>query len=67
LSETFKNLVPPQGQDEHELLEQNILKDGYDTSYPIIIWNNTIIDGHNRYDDDIPAKRVYWSKGFIKV
>lgn len=50
ISETFRNLIPPLQPDEHKLLEESILNYGYDTSYPIIIWNNTLIDGHNRYE-----------------
>ena len=50
ISETFKNLVPPQRPDEYKLLEESILKNGFDPAYPIILWDNTLIDGHNRYE-----------------
>ena len=30
-------------------LKENIVNNGYDILYPIVIWNNIIIDGHNRY------------------
>lgn len=46
----FKSLIPPQRPDEHQLLEESILKNGYDPAYPVIFWNQTIIDGHNRYE-----------------
>ena len=35
-------------QDEFERLEQSILEEGRIID-PIIVWNNTIVDGHNRY------------------
>jgi len=44
----FKNLIEPLMHDEYEGLEKNILAHGcLDT---IKIWNDIIIDGHNRYD-----------------
>jgi len=44
----FKNLIEPLMHDEFEGLEKNILAHGcLDT---IKIWNDIIIDGHNRYD-----------------
>lgn len=43
----FKNLIPPLTQEEHKQLEENILKEGCRDS--LIVWNGTIIDGHNRY------------------
>ena len=50
ISETFKKLVPPQKPDERRLLEESILKNGYDPAYPVFLWNGTLIDGHNRYE-----------------
>lgn len=44
----FKNLIPPLTYEERELLEKNIVKEG--CRDPIVVWDNTIIDGHNRYD-----------------
>jgi len=46
----LKNLVPMQKPSEHEGLEQNLLKYGFNKSYPIITWNRKIVDGHNRYE-----------------
>ena len=44
----FKALIPPLSQDEYNQLEQNILlyKKCRDA---IIIWDGTIVDGHNRF------------------
>ena len=45
----FKNLIPPQSEDELIQLEQNILaaRKCRDT---IILWDGVIIDGHNRFE-----------------
>jgi hypothetical protein len=45
----FKNLIPPMKPEEFQGLKESILNNGYDILYPIVIWNNMIIDGHNRY------------------
>jgi len=37
-------------EEEFQGLEANILENGYDPAFPIITWNGTIIDGHNRYN-----------------
>lgn len=47
IDEEFKNLIPPQSDDEHKRLEREILKDG--VKEPIEVWNGVIVDGHNRY------------------
>jgi hypothetical protein len=44
----FRDLIPPQSEDEHKRLEENILEDG-EVREPIVVWNETIIDGHNRW------------------
>ena len=43
----FQNLISALSDKEYELLEQNILGDG--CREPISIWNEVILDGHNRY------------------
>ena len=45
----FKNLIPPMKPEEFQGLKESIMNNGYDILYPIFIWNNIIIDGHNRY------------------
>lgn len=44
----FKQLIPPLSAKELERLEHNIIRDG--CREPICVWNNTIVDGHNRYE-----------------
>ena len=44
----FEAAIPPLTEDEFDLLKQNILSEGRQLS-PLIIWNGTIVDGHNRY------------------
>ena len=44
----FESKIPPLTEDEYKLLEENILSEGA-VLMPIIVWNGTIVDGHNRY------------------
>lgn len=44
----FQSLIPPLSEDEYERLERSILAEG--VRDPIVTWNGTIIDGHNRYN-----------------
>lgn len=44
----FEAKCPPLTEDELSQLEENILEEGLVLT-PIIVWNNTIVDGHNRY------------------
>lgn len=48
IDEEFRTLIPPLSEDEYQRLEQSILAEG--VRDPIITWNGTIIDGHNRYN-----------------
>ncbi len=43
----FRDLLPALTSEEKEGLEKDILKEG--CREPLIIWDGTIIDGHNRY------------------
>jgi hypothetical protein len=45
----FRDKIPPLTEDEFTLLEENILSDGAVFS-PLIVWDSTILDGHNRYE-----------------
>lgn len=45
----FKAQIPPLTEDERKQLEENILAGGKILS-PILVWNGTIVDGHNRYE-----------------
>ncbi len=44
----FKKLIPPLTPDEFKQLEENIISEGIRDN--LIIWNNILIDGHNRYE-----------------
>ena len=44
----FKNLIRPLRRDEYHQLELNLSIDG--CRDPIITWDGTIVDGHNRYE-----------------
>lgn len=44
----LRDLIPPLSEEEYRLLEDSIVRDGCDT--PLIVWNGTIVDGHNRYE-----------------
>lgn len=44
----FRDKIPPLSEDEFSKLEQNILEDG-EVREPLVVWHNTIIDGHHRY------------------
>lgn len=45
----FRDKIPPLTEEEFTQLEENILSDGAVFS-PLIVWDNTILDGHNRYE-----------------
>ena len=45
----FQSQIPSLTDDEFKQLEENILKEGKLLS-PLIVWNNTLVDGHNRYE-----------------
>ena len=44
----FQSQIPPLTDDEFKQLEENILKEGKLLS-PLIVWGNTLVNGHNRY------------------
>lgn len=44
----FRDKIPPLTDDEFNQLRENILNDG-EVYEPLIVWDNTIIDGHNRW------------------
>ena len=46
----FRGLCPPLSDDEYQQLEANILADG--CRDPLVMWEeeDTVLDGHNRYD-----------------
>ena len=44
----FKNLIPPLSAEERANLEESILNEGCRDA--LVLWNDTLIDGHNRYE-----------------
>jgi hypothetical protein len=44
----FRDKIPPLTETEFKQLEDNIVKDGK-VRDPIVVWGETIIDGHNRW------------------
>lgn len=44
----FQEKIPPLTDEEFEQLRENILADG-EVYEPIVTWNSTIVDGHNRW------------------
>ena len=57
----FLGLIPPMQRKEYIQLEMNIREDG--CRDPIVVWEQTIVDGHNRYQichkNKIPFKIVH--------
>lgn len=48
IDKEFRDKIPPLTQEEFEQLRENIINDG-EVYEPIVVWNGTIIDGHNRW------------------
>ena len=48
IDQEFKNLIPPLSESEYSLLEKEIIADGIRT--PVDLWDDVIVDGHNRYE-----------------
>lgn len=45
----FEKLIPPLADDELKQLESNLIKEGWRNNERIFLWNDFIVDGHNRY------------------
>ena len=48
VDDELRGLIPPLSAEERKMLEESIVRDGCDT--PLTVWEDTIVDGHNRYD-----------------
>ncbi len=48
IDKEFESVIPPLEKQEFEFLEESILKDD-EVHHPLVVWNNTIVDGHHRY------------------
>ena len=55
----FQNKIPPLTADEFKQLEENIMDAG-EVYEPITVWNDTIIDGHNRYKVVLMHPGIRW-------
>lgn len=44
---TLQALIPPMGEEERAMLEQNVLEHG--CRDPLVTWRGVLLDGHNRY------------------
>ena len=64
IDKEFKSLIPPLLTEEYKNLEESLIAEG--CRDPIILWNDVIVDGHNRYEIctrlNIPYKTIH--KGF---
>ena len=56
----FQSQISPLTDDEFKQLEENILKEGKLLS-PLIVWGNTLVDGHNRYAILQKHPEIYFS------
>lgn len=56
VDEELERVAPPLAENELEILKADILEHG--CKFPLIVWGDTIVDGHNRYrickEADIP-------------
>jgi hypothetical protein len=48
IDEEFESKIPPLTDEEYRQLEENIVSEGV-VLMPLIVWNDIIVDGHNRY------------------
>lgn len=48
INSEFRSLIPPLLDSEYKELEQSILAEG--CREPLCVWNDTIVDGHHRYE-----------------
>jgi N6-adenosine-specific RNA methylase IME4 len=48
IDQEFKSLIPPLTAEEYAQLEKNVIAEGCRDA--LVIWQGTIIDGHNRYE-----------------
>ena len=61
----FQNKIPPLTADEFKQLEENILAAG-EVYEPITVWNDTIVDGHNRYTVVLLHPGIRWKIRDVK-
>jgi len=47
VDQEFRSLIPPLTSEEYNLLQATMIKEG--CRHPLVVWDGTLIDGHNRY------------------
>jgi|LakMenE01Jun11ns_1017448.scaffolds.fasta_scaffold9759373_1 hypothetical protein len=62
IKEEFRKLIPALTAEEFKQLEQNCLRDGILS--PICLWDDFIIDGHNRYEISLKHQLQFESIDF---
>ena len=72
VDEELRCLIPPLSVEERQMLEESIVTNGCEM--PILVWNDTIVDGHNRYaicqEHSIPfvkEEKRFESRGEVKL
>ena len=48
VDEEFQSILPVLDEETYAMLEENLLQNG--CVYPLVLWENILIDGHNRYE-----------------
>jgi len=48
IDEEFQSILPVLDKETYSSLEENLLQNG--CIYPLVLWENILIDGHNRYE-----------------
>ncbi len=61
--EEFRRLIPPLTPDEYSKLEEDILTHG--CLSPLIVWNDILLDGHNRFEICTAHKIPFQVKSII--
>jgi DNA modification methylase len=72
INQELKELIQPLSTEEYQLLEQSIINEGCRDA--LILWNNTMVDGHNRHEicikNNIPYKTIqmyFESIDYVKI
>jgi len=50
INKEFQELIPSLTEEEYQQLEENLVNEGWRKNEFIVIWNDYIVDGHNRYE-----------------
>ena len=63
----FRDLIPPLTEEEYQGLEKNLLENGFNPAFPILVWKgqNIIVDGHNRYSICVKHNLHIWNTSCV--